>query len=169
LIYDRDTTLIESLRYAFELQPKGEEAKRTHESMIKSVLGSGAAVRVLIRSPLPSPQYYLIERIFGSRTRIRDQSGELLQNVSPQSVVGNIEVYGQHEISELTLYPEKLAQLLRRFTEPTTSGAPAKAQLKEQLERSRAAIDTEVGEIERIEQALAAPRSPNRFSALFRR
>ncbi|WP_316158308.1 MULTISPECIES: TrlF family AAA-like ATPase [unclassified Bradyrhizobium] len=150
------STLIESLRYAFELPPKGDEAKRTHEGMIKSVLGSGAAVRVLIRSPLPSPQYYLIERIFGSRARIRNQAGELLQDVSAQSVFGNIEVYGQHEISELTRYPEKLAQLLRRFTEPAASGAVAKAQLKEQLERSRSAIDTEIAEIERIEQALAA-------------
>ena len=150
------STLIESLRFAFELPPKGDEAKRTHESMIKSVLGQGAAVRVLIRSPLPSPQYYLIERIYGSRARVRDQNGELLQNVTPQSVLGTIEVYGQHEISELTRYPEKLAQLLRRFTEPTATTSSSKTHLKEQLERSRAAIATEVVEIERIEEALAA-------------
>ena len=150
------STLIESLRFALELPPKGDEAKRTHDNMIKSVLGQGAAVRVLIRSPLPSPQYYLIERIFGSRARIRNQNGELLQNVSPQSVLGTIEVYGQHEISELTRYPEKLAQLLRRFTEPTATTSTSKTQLKEQLERSRMAIAAEVAEIGRIEEALAA-------------
>jgi PHP family Zn ribbon phosphoesterase len=74
------STLIEGLRYAFELPPKGDEARRTHESMVKSVLGQGATISVLIRSPLPSPQYYLIERIYGSRSRVRDQNGDLLQN-----------------------------------------------------------------------------------------
>ena len=129
--------------------------KRTHESMIKSVLGSGAAVRILIRSPLPSPQYYLIERIFGGRARVRDQNGDLLQNVSPQSVLGNVEVYGQHEISELTRFPEKLAELLRRFTEPASDKTAAKARLKEDLERSRDEITSEVAEIGRMEEALA--------------
>jgi hypothetical protein len=150
------STLIESLRYAFELPPKGDEAKRTHDSMIKSVLGSGATISVLLRSPRPSPQYYLIERIYGSKARVRDQSGELLQNVKPQSVLGNLEVYGQHEISELTRFPEKLAQLLRRFTEPAADASAAKAQLREELERSRTAITTEAAEIGRIEEALAA-------------
>lgn len=150
------STLIESLRYAFDLSPKGDEARRTHDSMVKSVLGQGASISVLVRSPLPSPQYYLIERIFGSRPRVRDQNGELLENVTPRSVLGSLEVYGQHEISELTRFPEKLAQLLRRFTEPTTDTTVAKTQLKEQLERSRAAIATETTEIGRIEEALAA-------------
>jgi predicted metal-dependent phosphoesterase TrpH len=150
------STLIEGLRYAFELPPKGDEARRTHDSMVKSVVGQGATITVLVRSPLPSPQYYLIERIYGSRARVRDQNGDLLQSVSPRSVLGNLEVYGQHEISELTRFPEKLAQLLRRFTEPATDTTAAKAQMKEQLERSRGVIASETTEIGRIEEALAA-------------
>ena len=150
------STLIEGLRYAFDLPPKGDEARRTHESMVKSVFGQGATISVLIRSPLPSPQYYLIERIYGSRPRVRDQNGDLLQNVSPRSVLGSLEVYGQHEISELTRFPEKLAQLLRRFTEPAADTTAGKTQLKEQLERSRTAIASETTEIGRIEDALAA-------------
>jgi hypothetical protein len=124
--------------------------------MVKSVLGQGATISVLIRSPLPSPQYYLIERIYGSPARIRDQNGDLLQNVTPRSVLGSLEVYGQHEISELTRFPEKLAQLLRRFTEPAADTTAGKTQLKEQLERSRGAIAAETSEIGRIEEALAA-------------
>jgi PHP family Zn ribbon phosphoesterase len=150
------STLIEGLRYAFDLPPRGDEARRTHESMVKSVFGQGATISVLIRSPLPSPQYYLIERIYGNRPRVRDQNGDLLQNVSPRSVLGSLEVYGQHEISELTRFPEKLAQLLRRFTEPAADTTAGKTQLKEQLERSRTGIASETTEIGRIEDALAA-------------
>lgn len=149
------STLIESLRYALELPPKGDDAKRTHESLVKSVLGQGASVAVLVHSPHPSPQCYLIERVFGSRARVRGESGELLQDVSPHSIVGNVEVYGQHEISELTRFPQKLAQLLRRFTEPAADKTMTKNQLRELLERSRLAITGEATEITRIEEALA--------------
>lgn len=148
------STLIESLRYAFELPPKGDEARRTHDNMIKTVLGQGSSISILIRSPRPSPQYYLIERIYGSAARVRDQTGELLQQVKPSSILGNLEVYGQHEISELTRYPQKLAQLLRRFTEPTADTTATKKGLKEKLERSRGAIESELAEIARVEEAL---------------
>jgi PHP family Zn ribbon phosphoesterase len=150
------STLIESLRYAFELPPKGDDARRIHDGMIKNVLGQGSAIYVLVRSPRPSPQYYLIERIYGSRARVRDQNGELLQSVSALSIVGNIEVYGQHEISELTRFPEKLANLLRRFTEPAADTSNSKNQLREELARSRSTIAAEATEIGRIEEALAA-------------
>jgi hypothetical protein len=105
--------------------------------MIKSVLGQGTAISVLLRSPRHSPQYYLIERIYGGKARVRDQNGELLPSVRPASILGNVELYGQHEISELTRFPEKLAQLLRRFTEPAADVSAAKASLREDLERSR--------------------------------
>ena len=103
------STLIESLRYTFELTPKGMEARQTHDSMIKSLLGQGATVSVLVRSPLPSPQYYLVERFYGSRARVRNQHGDLLQDVSLPSILGVVEVYGQHEISELTRYARRKA------------------------------------------------------------
>ena len=150
------STLIESLRYAFELPPKGDEAKRMHDSIVKNLLGQGASVSVLVRSPMPSPRYYLIERIYGARARIRDENGDLVDNVAPHEILGNVEVYGQHEISELTRFPAKLADLLRRFTEPDTDTSEAKENLRQQLERSRIAITTELTEINRIEDALAA-------------
>ena len=110
------STLIESVRYAFDLPPKADDARRTHDDMMKSQLGQGAAVSVLVRSPHPSPQYYLIERIYGAKPRVRDHNGDLLDGITPRAILGNIEVYGQHEISELTRQPAKLAELLRRFT-----------------------------------------------------
>ncbi len=64
----------------FDLEPKGDEARRIHDSMITSPLFLGTTVSVLVRSPLPSPQHYLIERIFPGRPRVRDQSGELLKD-----------------------------------------------------------------------------------------
>jgi ABC-type lipoprotein export system ATPase subunit len=150
------STLIESLRFAFDLPPKGDEARRVHDSMMKSLLGQGASVSVLVRSPHPSPQHYLIQRNYGARPRVRDHKGDLLDGIAPASILGNLEVYGQHEISELTRHPSKLAELLRRFTEPTGDVRADKAAVTTSLEQSRAQIIGEAEEIGRIEEALAA-------------
>ena len=107
--------------------------------MMKSQLGQGAAVSVLVRSPHPSPQYYVIERIYGAKPRVRDHNGDLLDGVAPLAILGNIEVYGQHEISELTRQPAKLAELLRRFTEPIADTSADKGEIQLALEnRGRA-------------------------------
>lgn len=150
------STLIESLRYAFDLPPKADDARRTHDDMMKSQLGQGAVVGVLVRSPHPSPQYYLIERIYGAKPRVRDHNGDLLDGIAPRAILGNIEVYGQHEISELTRQPAKLAGLLRRFTEPATDNGNDKAELQLDLEKSRTAMVAEMDEVERVAEALAA-------------
>ncbi|RWA81302.1 MAG: phosphoesterase [Mesorhizobium sp.] len=150
------STMIESLRYAFDLAPKGQEANRSHLSIAKSVLGAGSTVSVLLRSPRPSPQYYLIERIYGQRPAVRDQSANVLPDVSPVDLIGNIEIFGQHEISELTRHPDKLAEILRRFTGPATDTSGQRAEFRERLNRSRSAILGELTEIGRIDDALAA-------------
>jgi hypothetical protein len=150
------STLIESVRYAFDLPPKADDARRTHDAMMKSQLGQGAAVSVLVRSPHPSPQYYVIERIYGAKPRVRDHNGDLLDGVTPRAILGNIEVYGQHEISELTRQPDKLAELLRRFTEPLADSSTDKSDIQVALDKSRASIVAEMDEIERIDEALAA-------------
>ncbi len=150
------STLIESLRYAFDLMPKGQEAIRSHQSIAKSVLGTGSTVSVLLRSPRPSPEYYLTERIYGQRPTVRDQSGNVLTDVAPVDLIGNIEIFGQHEISELTRHPDKLAEILRRFTGPATDTSGQRAGFRDRLERSRSAILAELTEIGRIDDALAA-------------
>lgn len=150
------STMIESLRYAFDLTPKGQEAIRSHQSITKGVLGTGSTVSVLLRSPRPSPQYYLVERIYGQRPTVRDQSGNVLADVAPIDLIGSVEIFGQHEISELTRHPDKLAEILRRFTGPAADTSDRRAEFRDRLQRSRSAILAELTEIGRIDDALAA-------------
>lgn len=150
------STMIESLRYAFDLMPKGQEAIRSHQSITKGVLGTGSTVSVLLRSPRPSPQYYLVERIYGQRPTVRDQSGNFLTDVAPIDLIGSVEIFGQHEISELTRHPDKLAEILRRFTGPAADTSDRRAEFRDRLQRSRSAILAELTEIGRIDDALAA-------------
>jgi energy-coupling factor transporter ATP-binding protein EcfA2 len=149
------STLIESVRYALQMRPRAADAAKQHDSMMKAVLGTGTEVSVLLRCPRPSQQYYLVQRIYGQRARVRDQNGGLLDGLSPADIAAGLEIYGQHEISELTRHPDQLAMLLRRFTNHADGGSD-KIALIEELGRSRRAIMTELEEIEVLEDALTA-------------
>ena len=67
-----------------------------------------------------------------------------------------VEVFGQHEISELTRSPEKLTLLLERFVDrdPSLSGRKSKVRLE--LERSRGRIVDVRREMKRLDERLAA-------------
>ncbi|MFK0209478.1 TrlF family AAA-like ATPase [Agrobacterium sp. NPDC090283] len=150
------STLIESLRYVLGVEPRGEEAKRSHSAILKQVLKPSAAVSVVIRLPKPSPQYYLVTRIMGQSPVVFDQAGNRLPDVSPSDFIGDVEVFGQHEISELTRHPDKLAEILRRFTSSDTDVGDERRKLRERLQKSRSSINTSKSDLSQIEEQLAA-------------
>ena len=149
------STMIESLRYALGLDPLGEEAQKAHEGVIRHVLQSGTKVSLLVRSHKPSERCYTIERSVPNPPVVKDEAGEVL-TLSPRDVMPGVEVFGQHEISELTKSPEKLTLLLERFVDwdPTLSGR--KSQVRLELERSRSRIVDVHRELQRLDERLAA-------------
>jgi predicted ATPase len=149
------STMIESMRYALGLDPLGEEARKAHEGVIRHVLRSGTKVSMLVRSHKPSQRCYTIERSVPNPPIVKDEAGEVL-TLSPRDVMPGVEVFGQHEISELTKSREKLTLLLERFVErdPTISGRKAKLRLE--LERSRSRIVDVRREAKALDDRLAA-------------
>ena len=133
------STVIESMRYALGLDPLGEEAQKAHEGVVRNVLKSGTKVSLLVRSHKPSRRRYTIERSVPNPPIVKDEAGEVL-TLLPRDVMPGVDVFGQHEISELTKSPEKLTLLLERFVDrdPALSGRKAKVRLE--LERSRSRI-----------------------------
>src|SRR5208283_3042899 len=100
------STMIESMRYALGLDPLGEEARKAHEGIVRYVLRPGTKVSLLVRSHKPSERCYTIERSVPNPPVVKDEIGEVL-TLSPRDVMPGVEVFGQHEISELTKSPEK--------------------------------------------------------------
>ena len=148
------STMVESIRYALGLDPLGEEARKAHEGVIRHVLQSGTKVSLLVRSHKPSERCYTIERSVPNPPVVKDKAGEVL-TLSPRDVMPGVEVFGQHEISELTRSPEKLTLLLERFVDrdPSLSGRKSKVRL--QLERSRSRIVDVRREMKRLGEQLA--------------
>lgn len=149
------STIIESLRYVLGLEPLGEEARRAHEGVVKHVLRSGTKVSLLVRSHHPAERVYTIERTVPNPPVVKDSDGELL-NLTPQDVVLGVEVFGQHEISELTKSEEKLTMLLERFVERDPSSQNQKARLRIELEKSRRRISEVKRDILAVDERLAA-------------
>jgi PHP family Zn ribbon phosphoesterase len=149
------STVIESLRYVLGLEPLGEEARKAYDGILKQVLRSGTKISLLVRSHRPSKREYLIERTVPNPPVVRDESGNVL-TLTPSDVVGQAEVYGQHEISELTKSREKLTRLLERFVERDAALERRKRELRRELERSRGRILEVSKELRQVEERLTS-------------
>jgi energy-coupling factor transporter ATP-binding protein EcfA2 len=148
------STILESLRYVLGLEPIGEEARKTHEGIVRSVLRSGTKVSLLVRLHRPSVRHYVIERTVPNPPVVRDEDGQIL-NLGPGDVIPQVEVYGQHEISELTKSPEKLTRLLDRFVSRDIGLENRKKELSRHLERSRTRLLDTQKDLSQVTERLA--------------
>ena len=149
------STTIESLRYVLGLDPLGDDARKAHQGVLREVLKNGTKISLLVRSHKPSPRCYTIERTVPNPPIVKDEHGAVL-TLNPREVMPGVEIFGQHEISELTKSREKLTLLLERFVERDPSAASRKGKLRLDLERSRSRLGEVKREIKAIDERLAA-------------
>jgi len=149
------STVVESIRSVLALDAVGDEARKAHEGIVRHVLKSGTKISLLVRAHRPAVREYRIERTIPNPPLVRDDQGEV-SNLSPQDVLPRVEVFGQHEISELTKSREKLTRLLDRFVERDESLPRRKSDLRRDLEKSRRSLLDARAEIRQIEERLAA-------------
>jgi hypothetical protein len=150
------STVIESIRYVLGINPSGNDARKTHEDIVQQVLRNGTKISLQVRSHRPTTRNYFIERTIPNPPMVKDESGKVLE-LTPSDIIPQVEVYGQHEISELTRNREKLTRLLERFVDRSGSElTQRKNDLKRELERSRNRIIDIDRELEQIEEGLAS-------------
>ena len=154
------STVIESIRYALGLSPVGPAAKRDHDAVVKEVLRSGTTVRVVVETVAPVRGEFVIERTAPNPAVVRDPSGTATQ-LKPADVIGNVEVFGQHELAELASDKAQVARMLERFagsTAPTAEYNVVLNNLREnrlglaKAEQALEKLDEELAEIPRLEE-----------------
>ena len=149
------STVIESLRYALELEPFGDAATLAHEGLVKHVLRSGTRISVVIRSHHPSTAVYVVERAVPNPPIVRSaDTGELL-DLAPRDVAPRIELYGQHEISEIARSERGRTQMLARTIVRDPRLNERKHALRRDLKASRARITAIETELAASEERLA--------------
>ena len=151
------STIVESIRFALDCLPLGKEAAELHKAFVNNVLGSGTKISLLIRSHTPSSREYLVERTVGNRPTVKDSDGNLTE-LSPRDIASEVEIYGQHEISELARSPERLTGLLDRFMNHAAlkNIEAERLSAKYRLEDTRSKIVDIEQKLTRIDEDLAA-------------
>ena len=148
------STLIESIRYVLDLEPLGPDARKSYEGILRDVLRNGTRVSLRVRSFRPSKQVFLVERIVPNPPTVRDEQGQVLP-LRPRDILPRVELYGQHEISELAKSPEKQTHLLDRFLDGDPDIENRKSETRRALERSRSQWLTVREELRQIEDHLS--------------
>lgn len=148
------STIVESIRAVIGLDPIADDARKAHDGILRHVLRGGTRISLRVRAHRPLEREYTIERTLPNPPLVRNEDGEVL-NLFPQDVLPRVEVYGQHEISELTRSREKLTRLLDRFLEPNDGGPSRRTELRRDLEKSRRDLLDAKREIGQIEERLS--------------
>jgi ABC-type cobalamin/Fe3+-siderophores transport system ATPase subunit len=108
------STIIESIRHALGLEPITPQVKADHKNIVSSVLHGGTIIRVEVEAVNPIPKRFTIEREIPHPPVVLDSAGTRT-NMSPADVLGPVEIFGQHELAELSGSTERVAELVRRF------------------------------------------------------
>ena len=149
------STVIESLRYVLNLEPIGEDANKAHAGMVRQVIRSGTKITLRARAYRPAKREYVIERTVPNPPVVREESGQI-SKLLPRDVLPRIEIYGQHEISELAKNAEKRTMLLDRFVQHDESLNRRKDSVRRSLEQTRRSIADTRSELQQIDDQLAA-------------
>lgn len=149
------STVVESIRHAFAMLPATDEATKSYRGIVKDVIRQNTTIRVLVSSPKLSHRKYWIVRNGSNPPDVRDaDTGEVL-SLEPGFVVGDLEVYGQHELSELSRQEEKQRRLLERFASDSDVSQKQKRELRRKLQESREKIHRLLTEMNRFQERLA--------------
>lgn len=109
------STLLECIRYALNIQPKGSQACKIHKEIIYENLGKEAGqIEITIVSSSQNGRKYTISRAYNQEPIVRDDLGNVSE-LQPIDLLPNIEIYGQNEIFELARNENSKLILLSRF------------------------------------------------------
>lgn len=156
------STVIESIRYALEIQPISAQMVRDHKAIVDQVLNVGTIVRVEVESVAPTLQSYTIQREVPHPPVVLDSAG-IRTNLAPADVIGAVEVFGQHELAELSGDSDSIAKLIRRFN-GSVGEDPALEDVRKRLrenreelrkaEEAKVELEEELAQADRLEEQL---------------
>ncbi len=152
------STLLECLRYALDIPPKGKQAYKLHLEIIKENLGKASGrVELVVVSSAQHGKRYRISRRYGEMPIVRELSGES-ENVStlqPKDLLPGIDIYGQNEIYELAQDEQSRVQLLERFLPSDSDYSQKSATLKKRLQENQQKLTKTLSEADDLKGQLA--------------
>lgn len=156
------STVIESIRYALDIQPISAQMDKDHKAIVDQVLNVGTIVRVKVESVSPIIQTYTIQREVPHPPVVLDSAG-IRTKLTPEDAIGSVEVFGQHELAELSDDSDSIAELIMRFN-GSVGEDPALEEVRQRLRENReqlrkaeeikAKLEEEQAQADRLEEQL---------------
>jgi ABC-type cobalamin/Fe3+-siderophores transport system ATPase subunit len=144
------STLLECLRYALNIAPKGKQAQKLHTEIIKENLGGASGrIEIEIVSSSQHGKRYRVSRRYGEMPIVRDESNGM-STLQPRDLLPGIDIYGQNEIYELAQDKQSRIQLLDRFLPADGDYAQHNATLKKQLHHNQYKLVKTLSEVDEL-------------------
>ena len=156
------STIIETLRYVFNQNPKSPNAERAYQDIIKEVFKSGSTLQVIAYSP-QTDSHYLIERSYPGQPVVKKIDEELLrqENIIKENGIIELsiesilvpEIYGQKEIYDISDDPSFQLKLIDRFLDENFTQLKMKeSNLLKQLKINKADFVSTLESLWKIEE-----------------
>lgn len=110
------STVIETIRYAFDLDYRTDDVGNAARELLQNAFKSGSRVAVVIETGPPAPRRYIVERTAPHAPVVRDETGTPLPDVDPRALVAPC-VYGQKEIYGIAQDARARLELLDGFAD----------------------------------------------------
>ncbi len=153
------STLLECLRFALDLVPKGKQALKLHQEIIKENIGRAAGrVELVVVSSAQNGKQYTVSRRHGELPVVRDINGDVSTMV-PRELLPGLDIYGQNEIYELAQDEASRLQLLDRFLPQDRDYEQKRADAQKRLKENRVKVVESLSDVDDVESELR--RLPN--------
>ncbi len=153
------STLLECLRYALDIPPKGKQAQKLHSEIIKENLGKASGrIELELVSSSQHGKRYRVSRRYGEMPIAREITASGSTNVShlqPRDLLPGIDIYGQNEIYELAQDQQSRIQLLDRFLPNDGNYTQRCATLKKRLQENQQKLTKTLGEVDDLKERIA--------------
>ena len=149
------STVIESLRSAFELSPSSERAREDHKAILEKVLRNGTVISVVLDHPLPTPVRDVVERRLPNPPVVRVADDWRVSNRDVADLTPIPQIYGQHEIADLAGDAFRRTDLLQRFVGRRDARQGKYEGAVSSLERSRVRVDESASEVVELQEELS--------------
>ncbi len=162
------STVIESVRWAFGLDPNTVESKQAVGGLREFALPAGSQVIVTFETGAPSSQRFTVERTAPHAPIVRDAVGQQQPDLDPSALL-HPRIYGQKEIFEVAQSAEARLALVDAFAESDLRDvADREKEVVVQLSRNRRDLMSALQELEQSSDRLAALPSLLQWRERFR-
>ena len=163
------STLLECLRYALDLEHKGQEARKQGDRIVKENLGPGGGIAVSVVSAANQGARYKVVRRYGEPARVHDADGNVSTLHPSRDLLPRVELYGQNEIFELARDESALVHVLGRFMPGDGADQERRlAELRKKLTTNAVQLEQALTGQDELEQDLARLPKLNEQAAQFK-